>query len=590
MVRFERLNELLLSLTPNEFEELCYILVKSMGFFNLEWIKGGRDRGRDIKAQLESVEPDGHKTIETWFFQCKLYSSGIGVDNITSSIEWTIAEKIPYWVIISNSYLTTDAKEFVEKKEEQLALKIRQWTDKDLQDKLIERPHIIYSYFSDENIVDPKIIFDLKRIVDIEIKAPKHISEGIVTEVNKLDKISGTERTIKILEVIDIKSLVNGSVDANLKAIIYQNFANICYYSGALEEALKYLDKSLAITPKNKNVLNTKAIIFERLRKYDKSIEICEESLKIDEKDKVALNLMAHNSHQIGKNKGALKYLDDAITIDPEFILARDNKGKILQSEGLYLESLLYFLETLRIKSNSKTTIVAISDLFASIMAYDKALEIVGKAIEIDPSFDNAWNTKGHIISNKSHYTKTQEERIRLNEESLKCFNKVISLNPFNILGWSNKGIILSLLGKYDDAIEATNKSIELDSRNILCLNAKAIILMNKDEDEEASRIVEQALKINNRSIDNKKLYLTKAKILIKKKTKGAYKKALKSVEDSLNYDKNFIDGWMLKGNILNSLERKKHAEKCYEKAKEIQKDYEKVYNSLIKKFNIPSF
>jgi hypothetical protein len=58
--------------TPTDFEDFCFDLLSEAGFVNVDWRKGTprasspADRGRDIVAQLERDEPDGHRYHETW--------------------------------------------------------------------------------------------------------------------------------------------------------------------------------------------------------------------------------------------------------------------------------------------------------------------------------------------------------------------------------------------------------------------------------------------------------------------------------------------------------------------------------------------
>ena len=56
----------------------------------------------------------------------------------------------------------------------------------------------------------------------------------------------------------------------------------------------------------------------------------------------------------------------------------------------------------------------------------------------------------------------TQEER----EETLEAYNKSIELNPRDSEVWRNKGLVLSALGRYEEAIQATEKAIEIDPTN----------------------------------------------------------------------------------------------------------------------------
>ena len=47
-------------------------------------------------------------------------------------------------------------------------------------------------------------------------------------------------------------------------------------------------------------------------------------------------------------------------------------------------------------------------------------------------------------------------------EEAIKCFDKVIELNPKNAGGWGNKGNALGHLGKHEESIKCYDKALEL--------------------------------------------------------------------------------------------------------------------------------
>jgi len=67
-----------------EFEEFCFELLKGLpGFHNVDWRKGTpkssspADRGRDIAAEVDHVDVDGARHVETWFVDCKHYERGV---------------------------------------------------------------------------------------------------------------------------------------------------------------------------------------------------------------------------------------------------------------------------------------------------------------------------------------------------------------------------------------------------------------------------------------------------------------------------------------------------------------------------------
>ncbi len=59
------------NLDPTDFEEFCHDLLIEFGLVNVDWRKGTpkraspSDRGRDLVAQRELVDVDGHTRLET---------------------------------------------------------------------------------------------------------------------------------------------------------------------------------------------------------------------------------------------------------------------------------------------------------------------------------------------------------------------------------------------------------------------------------------------------------------------------------------------------------------------------------------------
>jgi hypothetical protein len=56
------------SLNSTDFEEFCFDLMSEAGFINVDWRKGTplasspADRGRDIVAEVEHQDVDGHRS------------------------------------------------------------------------------------------------------------------------------------------------------------------------------------------------------------------------------------------------------------------------------------------------------------------------------------------------------------------------------------------------------------------------------------------------------------------------------------------------------------------------------------------------
>lgn len=119
-----------------EFEEFCYELLNEIdGFKNVDWRKGTpknaspSDRGRDIVADTDREEIDGATHTETWFVDCKHYSSGVPPEAIQGLLTWAQAERPDVALIVASGFLSNPCKDFIAKyvEENRPAFRIKYW-------------------------------------------------------------------------------------------------------------------------------------------------------------------------------------------------------------------------------------------------------------------------------------------------------------------------------------------------------------------------------------------------------------------------------------------------------------------------------
>ena len=100
-----------------EFEEFCFELLKGLpGFHNVDWRKGTpkasspADRGRDIAAEVDHVDVDGARHVETWFVDCKHYERGVPPEALQGLLTWAQAERPHVALVIASGFLSNAAK------------------------------------------------------------------------------------------------------------------------------------------------------------------------------------------------------------------------------------------------------------------------------------------------------------------------------------------------------------------------------------------------------------------------------------------------------------------------------------------------
>ncbi|MGY4768964.1 restriction endonuclease [Kribbella sp. CWNU-51] len=142
------------NLDPTDFEEFCFDLLGELGFVNVDWRKGTdkkaspADRGRDLVAQLERNDVDGHTYLETWFVDCKHYKRGVPPEALQGLLTWAEAEKPAVVLVIASGYLSNPAKDWLSQytRNRRPPFRIRHWEKPQLKRMLIDNPELMASH------------------------------------------------------------------------------------------------------------------------------------------------------------------------------------------------------------------------------------------------------------------------------------------------------------------------------------------------------------------------------------------------------------------------------------------------------------
>lgn len=141
------------ALSPTDFEEFCFDLMPETGFVNVDWRKGTpkesspADRGRDIVAQLERRDVDGHQYLETWFVDCKHYTRGVPPEALQGTIAWATAERPDTVLFVASGYFTNGAKDWISSfNQTRPAFRVRTWEMPQLRRLLADRMDLAFRH------------------------------------------------------------------------------------------------------------------------------------------------------------------------------------------------------------------------------------------------------------------------------------------------------------------------------------------------------------------------------------------------------------------------------------------------------------
>lgn len=142
------------NLDATDFEEFCHDLLIEVGFVNVDWRKGTpkraspSDRGRDLVAQRELTDVDGHIRLETWFVDCKHYRTGVSLEPLQGLLAWAEAERPDVALVIASGYLSNAAKDGLAdyERNRRPPFRIRHWECPTLARMLGKHPELMNSH------------------------------------------------------------------------------------------------------------------------------------------------------------------------------------------------------------------------------------------------------------------------------------------------------------------------------------------------------------------------------------------------------------------------------------------------------------
>lgn len=140
----------------NTFEDNVYKILEKTSPKNIEFYRGGSDRGRDIVAIYE------YNGIEkTVIIECKNYSSSVKSKDISDSLQWAISSRPDLYYIWTSNYITPNTKDQLNLVSKQYDLKIA-WEEQNSYKKYLDAYHK-----NDLNLLD-NLKHRIYKLLDIE--------------------------------------------------------------------------------------------------------------------------------------------------------------------------------------------------------------------------------------------------------------------------------------------------------------------------------------------------------------------------------------------------------------------------------------
>ena len=190
-----------------------------------------------------------------------------------------------------------------------------------------------------------------------------------------------------------------------------------------------------------------------------------------------------------------------------------------------------------------------------------QALELIDKAIEINPHDASALSNRGLVLKALTRF-----------DEALVSYDKAIDIAPSYADAYCNRGAVLKALKRYDEAIISYDKAIEVLPTHASAYNNRGLALKELRRFDEAVTSYDAAIEIKP---DYAECYCNRGAVFI---TLNRLNEAMDSFDKAIEISPNYAEAYSNRGVVLKKLNSLEQALINFDKAIEFKPDYAQAY------------
>ena len=183
----------------------------------------------------------------------------------------------------------------------------------------------------------------------------------------------------------------------------------------------------------------------------------------------------------------------------------------------------------------------------------EESMKCFDGSLEINPRYGWAWVGKGDSLT-----------AMRRWRAAITCYDRALEINPRYGWAWVGKGNSLSILLRYEEAIKCYDRALEINPRDLGALSYKGITLWSLGRHEEAIMFFDRLLEIDPRQVG---AWVGKGMSVA---WLGRHEEAIKCFDRALKINPRSALTWYSKGASLATLGRYRAAITCYDRALKI--------------------
>jgi len=189
------------------------------------------------------------------------------------------------------------------------------------------------------------------------------------------------------------------------------------------------------------------------------------------------------------------------------------------------------------------------------------AVELIGKAIEINPMSAEAYSNRGNALKELNRFG-----------EAVASYDRAIEIKPDYAVAYLNRGNSLQELKQFDAALASYDKAIEIKPDYAEAHSDRGVALQELKRFEEAVSSYDRAIEIKP---DYAVAYLNRGNALQELKQ---FDTSLASYDKAIEIKPDYAEAYYNRGNALKELKQFEKAVASYDRAIDIRLHYSEAY------------
>ncbi|WP_151118917.1 O-linked N-acetylglucosamine transferase family protein [Hypericibacter adhaerens] len=220
-----------------------------------------------------------------------------------------------------------------------------------------------------------------------------------------------------------------------------RRWADSAYNIGVWQEAATAFDRYLQMVPGDTDARNNMGLALQELRRTDQAIEALQRSLA-DQPDNAMIHANLGNAlGQAGRLVEAEIHFRRSVELAPDDWRMQINLVNLLWELGRIDEAFARIEKVIATRPDDAQLLQQTATRLTGVRHYERAEQLLKRAIEIDPNLAEAYNGLGNIAALRFDYA-----------GSIGQYSKAIELKPDHLLAHLNLCMALLKLRRFDEA------------------------------------------------------------------------------------------------------------------------------------------